>query len=243
MQLKRSMINESITIAKQVTAHFGVSLPPFADWTRSEWQTKGNEYQEIKDCMLGWDVTDFGSNDFYNIGRTLFTLRNGIKGSAAYHKEYAEKLLIDPEGQRAPAHFHLSKREDIICRAGGNILVQLTKADEAGGRSSEKFSIQVDGCTQVLAPGAIIRLMPGMSLCIPPRTIHQFWGEEGTGYPINGKGYTVSSEVSSVCDDLHDNVFLVDFGTRFPVIAEDEEAVYYLCHEYPKTNHPTLKTT
>ena len=242
MQLKRSMINESIAIAKQVSRHFGVSLPPFAEWTRSEWETKGNECQEIKDCMLGWDVTDFGSNDFYNTGRTLFTLRNGIKGHSLYKKEYAEKLLIDPEGQRAPAHFHLSKREDIICRAGGNILVQLTKADVAGAPSTEKFPIQVDGCTSMLEPGTTIRLKPGMSLCIPPRTIHQFWGEEGTGYRMNGKGYTVSNEVSSVCDDLNDNVFLVDFGTRFPQIVEDEEARYYLCHEYPKTKDAAVKT-
>jgi D-lyxose ketol-isomerase len=68
--------------------------------------------------MLGWDVTDFGSDDFENIGRVLFTLRNGKPGEARYPKPYSEKLLIDPEDQRAPAHFHRSKREDIICLAG-----------------------------------------------------------------------------------------------------------------------------
>jgi D-lyxose ketol-isomerase len=83
--------------------------------------------------MLGWDVTDFGSGDFVNIGRVLFTLRNGRSNDPRYPKSYAEKLLIDPENQRAPAHFHRSKREDIICRHGGNILVQLTKATPEGG--------------------------------------------------------------------------------------------------------------
>lgn len=233
MNLKRSIINEHIDIAKKVITHFNVSLPDFYNWSPGQWETAGEEYNEIRDCMLGWDVTDFGSKDFYNIGRVLFTLRNGRKGKQSYPKEYAEKLLIDPENQRAPAHFHLSKREDLICRHGGNILVQLCKADEQGQRSSDNFTIQIDGKTTQLHPDSIIRLKPGMSVCIPPRTIHQFWGEEGTGYKINGTGYTLSSEISSVCDDWNDNVFLIDYGVRFPEIEEDIERKYYLCHEYP----------
>jgi D-lyxose ketol-isomerase len=150
-----------------------------------------------------------------------------------YPKQYAEKWLIDPEGQRAPAHFHLSKREDIICRAGGNILVQLTKADPEGNPSNETFPIQIDGCTRRLIPGEIIRLHPGESLTINPRTIHQFWGEEGTGWQLDGVGYTLSSEISSVCDDWNDNVFLVDYGVRFPEIEEDEPRTCFLCNEYP----------
>jgi len=233
MQLKRSIVNNSIDIAMQVTDHFGVKLPEFAFWSAEQWQQAGKEYNEIRDCMLGWDVTDFGSNDFYNIGRVLFTMRNGRKGHPAYPKEYAEKLLIDPENQRAPAHFHLSKREDLICRDGGNILVQLTRADENGRPSEEDFTVQVDGRTVRMKPAGIIRLRPGQSVCISPRTIHQFWGEEGTGWKLNGIGYTISSEVSSVCDDLNDNIFIEHSGTRFPVIVEDEPRKHLLCHEYP----------
>lgn len=233
MNLKRSIINNSIDTAKEVIKHFGTHLPPFAHWTPAVWQTIGEEYDEIRACMLGWDVTDFGSKDFYNIGRTLFTVRNGRPNNPAYLKQYAEKWLIDPENQRAPAHFHLSKREDIICRAGGNVLVQLTKADAEGNPSGETFLTQVDGCTRRLGPGEIVRLRPGESLTIHPRTIHQFWGEEGTGYQIDGTGYTLSAEISSVCDDHNDNVFLVDYGQRFPEIEEDEARRYYLCHEYP----------
>jgi D-lyxose ketol-isomerase len=190
--------------------------------------------------MLGWDVTDFGSNDFYNIGRTLFTLRNGKKNSRKYPKEYAEKLLIDPAGQRAPAHFHRSKREDLICIAGGNMLVQLTKADEQGQPSDEQVSVQIDGHATLLEAGAIIRLRPGMSVCITPFTIHQFWGEEGTGHIIDGVYYTISREISSVCDDWSDNVFFDAKFTRFPDIEEDEMPGYYLCNEYPvfKTKTP-----
>ena len=86
--------------------------------------------------------------------------------------------------------------------------------------------MKIDGVARTVAAGEILRLRPGQSICIPPRTVHQFWGEEGTGL-------TVSSEVSSVCDDWNDNVFLVAGGLRFPKIVEDEPRERYLCHEYP----------
>lgn len=233
MQLTRSIINASIDTAQAVIAHFGQHLPPFAHWTVTEWNQAGPECGEIRDCMLGWDVTDFGSGDFHTIGRTLFTVRNGKMNHPTYPKQYAEKWLIDPENQRAPAHFHRAKREDIICRAGGNVLVQLTKAGGGGQPSTETFMVQVDGCTRRLSAGEVVRLRPGESLTIPPRTIHQFWGEAGTGWVVDGVGYTLSAEISSVCDDWNDNVFLVDYGVRFPTIVEDEPRRYYLCHEYP----------
>lgn len=232
MKLSRSIIEESIQIGKSIAKHFSFSLPPFAYWTIEDWKDKGEEFDEIRECMLGWDVTDFGSEDFYNIGRTLFTLRNGLYQSEKYPKGYAEKLLIDPEHQRAPAHFHRNKREDIICRAGGNILVELTKASQEGLKSSEKFKIAVNGELKMLNPGDIIRLKPGMSVTIPPFTVHQFWGEEGTGEKFNGVGYTISSEISSVCDDWNDNVFL-EPAARFPKVKEDIMRTHYLCHEYP----------
>lgn len=239
MNLKRSIINSSIETARIALEHFNIHLPYFSEWNTNNWDCAGKEYDEIRHCMLGWDVTDFGSKDFYNIGRVLFTLRNGRAGNAQFPKEYAEKILIDPEIQRAPAHFHVSKREDLICIAGGNILVQVSKADDKGLPSGEKFTLQVDGRTVQLEPGAIIRLTPGMSICIPPRTIHQFWGEEGTGYRIGDVGYTISREISSVCDDWNDNIFLEANCLRFPEIEEDEHQKYYLCGEYPaaKFNH------
>jgi D-lyxose ketol-isomerase len=233
MEFKRSDINQSIDLAQKVIKHFDMYLPPFGYWSCEEWKGAGKEYDEIRNCMLGWDVTDFGSKDFKNTGRILFTLRNGKLNNGTDPKEYAEKLLIDPEHQRAPAHFHRSKREDIICRRGGNILVQLTKVGTDDRPSIKKFTVQKDGCTLQLSPGDTIRLKPGESINIPPRTIHQFWGEEGTGYKMEGVGYTLSSEISSVCDDWNDNVFMDSYVTRFPVIEEDEERKYFLCNEYP----------
>lgn len=235
MSLTRSTINESIIKAKAVLKHFNYAMPDFALWGTREWEELGPEGSEIRDCMLGWDVTDFGSNEFERLGRTLFTVRNGRSNDPRYPKPYAEKVLIDPEGQRAPAHFHRSKREDIICRHGGNILVQLTKATSEGGRSNESFTVALDGRPSLVEAGQIIRLRPGQSVTIPPGIIHQFWGEEGTGWRLDGVGYTLSNEISSVCDDWNDNVFLDNFGTRFPEITEDAPRVTYLCHEYPRT--------
>ncbi|MEJ1973924.1 MAG: D-lyxose/D-mannose family sugar isomerase [Lacunisphaera sp.] len=223
--LTRSIVNESIARAKKCFQRFGVALPPFALWTAADWAGKGPEADELRDCMLGWDVTDFGSERFYEIGRVLFTLRNGTTRQAGYAKSYAEKLLFDPELQRAPAHYHRSKNEDICCRAGGNILVQLTGLNPDDTVSDRPLTIKVDGWATAVAAKGIVRLRPGMSVNIPPRTIHQFWGEEGTGE-------TVSSEVSSVCDDLADNVFL-QAAVRFPPLVEDAPKQHLLCHEYP----------
>ena len=232
--MKRSVANRSIRTALAVADHFAFALPPYALWTPSRWSSVGSDCDEIRDCMLGWDVTDFGSGDFDSIGRVLFTLRNGRSNDPRYPKTYAEKLLIDPENQRAPAHFHRSKREDIICRHGGNILVQLTKAAPDGGWSDERFTVNINGCTRRLGPREIVRLRPGDSLTIAPGTIHQFWAEEGTGWEHDGGRYSLSSEISSVCDDWHDNVFLEKGAARFPAMEEDEPREFYLCHEYPR---------
>src|SRR5690606_7275504 len=96
-RLSRSVINRSIDDALEITKLFNFSLPQFANWTCMDWEGLGEEYDEIRRCMLGWDVTDFGSFDFHNIGRVLFTARNGKLDDSRYPKEYAEKVLIDPE--------------------------------------------------------------------------------------------------------------------------------------------------
>lgn len=224
--LERSVINRSVADAKRYFRQLGVHLPPFAFWTVEKWGQQGSECNEIRDCMLGWDVTDFGTGRFAEIGRVLFTLRNGTIQKPGYGKTYSEKYILDPEGQRAPAHFHRNKMEDIVNRGGGVTCVQLTTSTSDGRRSDQTFSIQVDGQRIALRPGDIIELQAGQSVCIPPGIIHQFWGKHGTGY-------TVTGEISSVCDDWNDNCFL-DPATRFPAVDEDEPREVYLCHEYPE---------
>ena len=230
--MKRSTINQAIEIAKEVFASLGIHLPPFAFWTVDDWESKGSEADEIPRAMLGWDVTDFGRGEFDKLGRTLFTLRNGYRQTDGHHKVYAEKVILDPPNQKPPLHFHRSKMEDIIVRGGGNLLIKLFEASDKDQPSDETFTVQVDGQTQTLDAGTILRLEPGQSLCIRPRLIHQFWGEEGTGVRLNGIGYAVSGEVSSFSDDWNDNYFLEPVE-RFPSIEEDEPRQHYLCHEYP----------
>ena len=231
--MKRSEVNKSIETAKKVFNAVGINLPPFALWTVDDWRSKGPEADEIRLAQLGWDVTDFGQNDFQRLGRTLFTLRNGYKKNGHLTRVYAEKVILDPPNQCPPLHFHRSKMEDIINRGGGNIMVRLYMAAPDGKCSEENFTAQIDGQTVKLKAGAIVRLEPGQSICLPPYLIHQFCGEEGTGVEVNGLGHTVSGEVSSTCDDWNDNFFL-EPCERFCKIDEDEPQKHYLCNEYPQ---------
>ncbi|HEY8966806.1 MAG TPA: D-lyxose/D-mannose family sugar isomerase [Candidatus Methylacidiphilales bacterium] len=232
--LSRSLINRSVATAKKVVRELGIALPPYAYWGVEEWNRAGIETQEVRECMLGWDVTDFGSRRFPEIGRILFTLRNGRSGDPRYPKTYAEKLLIELEGQRSPMHYHRSKREDIINRGGGNMVVTLFPVGADGLPGGGRLDVRVDGVRRAVAAGERIILEPGESVTIVPGTYHQFWAQEGSGIPIDGGLYTVSSEVSSVCDDWNDNVFIDPDAVRFPSIVEDVPREGYLCHEYPK---------
>lgn len=35
-----------------------ISLPSFCSWAPEEWRRKRHEYDGIRSCMLGWDITD-----------------------------------------------------------------------------------------------------------------------------------------------------------------------------------------
>lgn len=231
--LSRSRINRAISTAKTVLEKLAFPLPPFAHWSPGQWHHAGDEAVEVRDCMLGWDVTDFGSQSFETLGRTLFTLRNGRTDRSDYPKPYAEKVLIEPEGQRSPLHCHLSKREDIINRGGGDVIVLLYQSTPEGTPDTQaSLNIQVDGFRRKISAGELVSLRPGESLSIPPRTFHQFWGEGGV--LVDGLRHSISIEVSSVCDDWNDNIFFDPWATRFPTILEDADRTGFLCHEYPR---------
>ena len=96
--MKRSEINSAIHSAMKLFDEYKISLPPFVNWTPEQWQEKGAECQEIRDNMLGWDITDFGQGDFAKIGLFLITIRNGNqKNPDKYPKTYAEKLMVVQE--------------------------------------------------------------------------------------------------------------------------------------------------
>jgi D-lyxose ketol-isomerase len=225
--MKRSEINKIMRDAVSFINELGFKLPPFAFWGPDEWATKGNEYDEIRDNMLGWDITDFGSGDFYKRGLLMFTLRNGnYQMPEKYIKPYAEKLLITQEEQVTPFHFHWNKMEDIINRGGGNLLVQVYNSSEDGSEFLQTpVNISIDGRNFQVEAGSILRLTPGESITLPPRQYHKFWGEKGYG-PV------LLVEVSKVNDDVNDNRFY-ESVSRFPGVEEDEKPLYLLCSEYP----------
>jgi D-lyxose ketol-isomerase len=224
-KMKRSEINRLIVEAKEFFDEQNFRLPPFAFWTPQDWKNKGPECDEIRDNLLGWDLTDFGSGDFYNTGLLLFTLRNGNQANPKYEKPYAEKIMIVREKQVTPMHFHWSKMEDIINRGGGELVIELNKANPKNDQEflDAPFEVTLDGVVRTFSPGEIVRLKPGESITLERYIYHRFWVEGGM---------TLVGEVSCVNDDSTDNRFHETIG-RFPEIEEDEVPIHYLCTEYP----------
>ena len=223
--MKRSEINRVIREMEKLIADVGFALPPFCHWTPEEWEDKDHEYDEIRDNMLGWDVTDYGMGDFEHIGLTLFTIRNGSLTNPAYPKPYAEKILISLPGQVTPEHFHWHKTEDIICRAGADLVMRLTSSDENEEYSDAPVTVSIDGRRVTVPSKTVITLHPGESITLPTGLYHSFWAPEGGEASLIG-------EVSMVNDDNTDNRFYEKQG-RFPKIEEDEPARWLLCSEYP----------
>lgn len=223
--MKRSEINKIIKQAEAFIAEHHFALPPFARWSAQDWETKGAEFNEIRDNMLGWDITDYGLGRFDEVGLVLVTIRNGNQNDDRYEKPYAEKLLISQENQVCPMHFHWSKMEDIINRGGGNMMMKLYNSAPDGGLADTDVTVYSDGRTYTVAAGTVLRLAPGESVTLHRGTYHAFWAEEGSGPVLIG-------EVSQCNDDNTDNRFYEEMG-RFPEIEEDEPPYRLLCNEYP----------
>ena len=223
--MKRSQINSIIKEMEALIKENGFHIPPFCNWTPDEWQNKGHEYDEIRDNMLGWDITDFGLGDFDKIGFGLITIRNGNRNNEKYKKVYAEKLLFLRDDMMAPMHFHWFKSEDIINRGGGTLLIKVYNDDGKGGLSDSDVLINSDCRSYYVKAGSMVKLLPGESITIWPHQYHEFHVEPGSGSVLIG-------EVSQCNDDNIDNRFYEDIG-RFPKIEEDEAPYRLLCNEYP----------
>ena len=105
--MKRSEINRIIGECKEFVEKLGFKLPPFMFFSPQDWEEKKEEYYEVKDNMLGWDITDFGSGDFTQAGLVMLVLRNGNMHDKKYTKPYAEKLLVTYENQLTTDSFSL----------------------------------------------------------------------------------------------------------------------------------------
>jgi Protein of unknown function (DUF1498). len=224
--MKRSEINAVIKRFEKLLAEYKFALPPFLSFTPEEWKTKGHEYDEIRENMLGWDVTDYGMGDFKRLGLALITIRNGnANNPKKYPKVYAEKIMMCEPGQVSPMHFHWKKMEDIINRGGGVIEFTLYNATEDGELADTDVEIFQDGRHYTVPAGSKIILHPGESLTLYPYCYHEFVIPENSGPVLIG-------EVSMCNDDNNDNRFLKPIG-RFPTIEEDEPPYRLLCNEYP----------
>ena len=224
--MKRSEINKAIKDMEKLAKDNGFHLPPFCHWTPEEWEEKGSEYDELRDNMIGWDITDYGLGDWEKVGFALITLRNGSQTDDKYKKIYAEKLLMLKEGQHAPMHYHWVKSEDIINRGGGTIVIKVYNADENDDFADTDVLVNSDGRSYYVPAGTDVELKPGESITLWPKQYHDFNVVPGTGDVLLG-------EVSMCNDDANDNKFYKPIG-RFPKIEEDESPYRLLCNEYPK---------
>lgn len=209
--------------AKAFFSGHGFHLPPFAFWTPAQWRCRGPEADPIRQCRLGWDLTDFGLGDFARTGLLLFTVRNGDPRDVAGTKPYAEKAMIAGDGQVTPWHFHRNKQEDIINRAGARLVIELGLPDGNGGLQPMAVEVVVDGVRRTVPAGGRVVLTPGESITLRQGVAHSFYGEGGE---------VLIGEVSMVNDDESDNCFLAPVG-RFPTIEADAEPLHLLCTEYP----------
>ena len=227
-RMKRSEINAALKEMEGMIRDYRIALPPFCYFTPEEWQQKGHEFDEVRDNMLGWDITDYGLGRFDEVGFSLITLRNGnLKKKDRYPKPYAEKLLYLKEGQYSPMHFHWYKMEDIINRGGGRLAFHLWNADrkDEGKLMDTDVLICRDGRHYWVKAGSEIVLQPGESLSLYPYYYHEFF------VPADSEKVLVG-EVSMCNDDNCDNRFYEPLG-RFPAIEEDEPPYRLLCNEYP----------
>ena len=224
--MKRSRINDIMAAADDMIRQYGFVLPPFASWTPDEFRARGDAGR-IVDSRMGWDITDYGQGRFDELGLFLFTLRNGSladlqRGGGMC---YAEKLLISRRDQLSPMHTHVIKAEDIINRGGATLVVELFGSDDQGRFAADRGGRALcDGIARSYAPGEKLRLAPGESVTLMPGDWHAFWGDGGD---------VLIGEVSTVNDDVTDNIFVDPIG-RFAEIEEDVPPTHLLVSDYAR---------
>ena len=223
--MKRSEINQIINEAKNFLKKNNFILPPFGYWHSENWKSVSkNDIEEIINNSLGWDITDFGFNNFWKIGICIFTLRNGSQENIkkGVGKTYAEKIFFLEADQRVPLHTHYIKIEDVINRGGGNLGVQLYNAKKDYSLDDTSIILYKDGQKTKFVAGEKFILKPGESITLLPGVYHKFWG-------ANEK--VLVGEVSLANDDVNDNKFLKEVG-RFPTIEEDVDPLHLLINDY-----------
>ncbi|MEL6167925.1 MAG: D-lyxose/D-mannose family sugar isomerase [Pseudomonadota bacterium] len=223
--MKRSRVNQIMAEADAMIRSHGFTLPPFASWSPDAFRAKGEAASRIVQSRMGWDITDYGEGDFDRMGLFLFTLRNGDLADLERGRGmcYAEKLLISRQDQLSPMHTHVIKAEDIINRGGATLAIELFGSNDEGSFAEDRGGrVLCDGVARAYAPGEVLKLAPGESVTLMPGDWHAFWGEGGD---------VLIGEVSTVNDDLTDNIFREPIG-RFADVEEDEPPTHLLVSDY-----------
>lgn len=226
--MKRSEINNAIKFAEELLSKHNITLPFFANLPPKKEEFNIPSRENLKKTMLGWDVSDFGSGDFKKCGAVLFTVRNGLVNDSSVGTPYAEKYIILKDGneQEIPMHYHISKTEDIINRAGGLLCIQVyAKGEDGAPDPGAPVTLYRDGERYEAKAGEILNITTGNSLTLPPFVYHRFFVKTGSGD-------TVIGEVSKINDDNIDNIFANDSGNRFCEVIEDEPIYRLLVNEY-----------
>jgi len=224
--MNRSEINHIIQTSRRFIEQFGYILPPFADWSPQEMARRvRNDAPAIRRTRLGWDITDYGEGRFADFGLFLFTVRNGWLKDLQNGRGmlYAEKIMISRKDQLSPMHRHALKAEDIINRGGGTLVLELFMSRPDGSIDDQaEVCVPTDGVLRKMPAGSHLKLAPGESVTLMPGVWHAFWGEGGD---------VLIGEVSTVNDDLTDNIFREAIG-RFSTIEEDEDPLHLLVSDY-----------
>ena len=90
--MKRSEINAIIKEAINFFEEYKIAFPDFVNWTVDDWKANYHVAQEIRDNMLGWDITDYGSGDFDKYGFSLITIRKIFQST--WHQKHQLHLEI-----------------------------------------------------------------------------------------------------------------------------------------------------
>ena len=222
--MKRSRVNEIIREADAFIRSFGYIMPPFAYWSPGEIEAR--RPAGIVDARLGWDITDYGQGKFDELGLFLFTVRNGRaedlqRGSGML---YAEKIMISRKDQLSPMHRHNREgrgHHQPRRRQAGARAVHAERRRQHRPRGRGRACRPTASCAG-WTPAGCCKLDPGESVTLLPGVWHAFWGEGGD---------VLIGEVSTVNDDLTDNIFAEPIG-RFSKIEEDEEPLHLLVSDY-----------
>ena len=222
--MKRSEIARNIDWAIDTCKKLDFSLPDFAYWTPEAWRAREAETAVMRAVAQGWDVTDYASGEFDRIGAVLFTLRNGSIYDRSKGTPFCEKIIAMKDGQKLPLHFHYSKTEDIINRAGGTLCVRVYNSrSEAEGYAvddSGEVHLRLDGVAVCIPAGGVVEVKNGNSITLTPYIYHEFYAKDGA---------VIVGEVSSINDDSKDNHFVEELKLR---IEEDAPARHLLCGGY-----------